>query len=459
MQLSLLQFDTDRERDIDEIHTATAIYTVPAEIEALLDSLGWPETGKRLLDPGAGNGGVVIGALSRIALLPDDVATASTAVKGYEFHAGAAQAARQWVTAHLVERGWTPATAAHAASKIVEVRDFLLSPVPLGEYDVIATSPPAWRRVRLPPGYRSEFDATVAPHAQADLLYAYLQRSADVLAPGGLIGLIASDRFLLNRGSAELRRRLGEVFTVRNVRRLDSSSAFYRPKTRTKGTPPRIHPVALVLDPGAGGLPLGCAPFTLDGHISVDGVALAELAHIQLAPWLGPDGIFVVRDPSRFPATSLVPVVEPDDIHPTEDKLTGSTRWALLTDPTPPPPAVLQHLDNHLHRMPQRGRRTVRWMPPESFSHRLPLAVEAIMVPRIAKRLRAILLPPGVMPVAHNLVVVSGRPASTIAAWLNDPRVQAQADATALRLENGYASFTATGLRALIIPHDLLTQE
>src|SRR3546814_1288256 len=42
--------------DIDQIHRGTAVYTALPEIEALLDLLEWPAHGKRLLDPGAGNG-------------------------------------------------------------------------------------------------------------------------------------------------------------------------------------------------------------------------------------------------------------------------------------------------------------------------------------------------------------------------------------------------------------------
>lgn len=102
--------------------------------------------------------------------------------------------------------------------------------------------------------------------------------------------------------------------------------------------------------------------------------------------------------------------------------------------------------------MPQRGRRATRWLPPETFSHRLPLAVDAVLVPRIAKRLTAIRLPAGFLPVNHNLVVVSGHAPEVVQGWLNAPEVQAQADAIALRLENGYASYTATLLRQLRIP-------
>jgi hypothetical protein len=109
--------------------------------------------------------------------------------------------------------------------------------------------------------------------------------------------------------------------------------------------------------------------------------------------------------------------------------------------------------------MSSRGRRKVRWVPPESFSHRLPLAVDAIMIPRIAKRLRAVPLPAGTLPGNHSLVVVSGRPPEEISRWLNHPAVQAQADALAPAIDNGYRSYTATLARALIIPRAAISAE
>jgi hypothetical protein len=40
--------------------------------------------------------------------------------------------------------------------------------------------------------------------------------------------------------------------------------------------------------------------------------------------------------------------------------------------------AVLAHLDATLGRMPLRGRRKVRWLPPETFAGRLPLDQDAV---------------------------------------------------------------------------------
>jgi len=456
MQQVALEFDTGLAADIDLIHSRTSIYTVPEECLALLDALGWPACGSDLLDPGAGNGAMVVAALSRLQLGEDDVAQAVRRVRGFEFHPGAAASARRHVAHHLLGRGWSPASAQAAAIQIIEVRDFLLSPVEVGRWTSAVSNAPYLRWTGLPPTYRAEFERHVEKHARGDLLFAYLQRLADVIDPRGSIGAIVSDRVLFNASSAELRRRLGARYAVRDARRLDAASAFYRPKSRRANTPPRVHPVSLVLDPSGVGRPLSAEPFHLSHAPPVTGIPLAQLARIQLAPWLGPEGIFVVRNRSSFPPEALVPVAAPDDILPLEDRLRPSSRWALVTHPQQEPhPSVLAHLDRELPRMSPRGRRAVRWLPPESFAHRLPLAVDAIMVPRIARRLRAIPLAAGVLPIDHGLVVVSGRRPDQVAEWLNHPAVQAQANALAPRLENGFMSLTATLLRALVVPTTL----
>ncbi len=456
MTAATLEAPSQRQLDIAAIHQATGIYTAIPEIEALLDQLDWPAQGRRLLDPGAGNGGFLVAALNRLNLAPDDVATATHRVHGYEFYPDALMDARCAVYDHLIGRGWTAPAAHRAAYEIVEDRDYLLSPVPSGEWDTIAANPPYWRLAKIPPGYRVDYEAIVPAHARADLLYAYLDRSADVVAAGGRIGLITADRWLLNSGSGELRRRIGARYRVTAVRRLDAESAFYRPKERRRGSVARVHPVSLILTSTGPGRTLGAQPFRLDPQPLVDGVPLREVAEIRLAPWLGPDGIFLVGADSGLPEEHLVPVVEPDDI--ADGVVQPARKWAIVTGDAVPPPAVLAHLDANLKRMPGRGRRTVRrWLPPEKFAGRLPLDRDAVLVPRIAKRLTGIRLPAGRLPINHGLVVISGFPVDEVMNMLNDPAVQAQADALALGVDGGYRSYTATLLRQLVIPRHHLT--
>ncbi|QAY80179.1 N-6 DNA methylase [Sphingosinicella sp. BN140058] len=447
-----------RAADIDKLHQGTAFYTAVPEIEALLDRLDWPNTGSRLLDPGAGNGGFVVSALARLNLAANDVATAATRVRGYEIHPGAATAARVNVRQHLTGRGWSLPAAIEAANQIIQTKDFLLSPVPVGVFDVIAANPPYWRLLsHLPPDspYRLDYEAIVPAHARADLLFAYLQRAMDIAAPAARMGLVTADRWLINSGSAELRERIGRVYSVLDIQRLDASSAFYRPKARTKGTPARVHPVSLILTPSAAGRPLTAAPFRIEQLPDVDGVPLRDLAQIRLAPWLGPEGIFYVRDRGDLPAARLVPCVEPEDIDPATDTIKGYSRWALKTDSARPEDCVVAHIEAGLDAMPKRGRRTPVWLPPERFDGKLPLDRDAVLIPRIAKRLRPILLPAGVMPINHNLVCLAGVDAPELMRMLNDPAVQEQADVLAVRLDGGYRSYTATLLRQLVIPRAL----
>jgi tRNA1(Val) A37 N6-methylase TrmN6 len=449
--------DGQREQDIAAIHHATGFYTVVPEIEALLDRLGWPSEGERLLDPGAGNGGFLVAALRRLDLDRDDITTAVRRVRGYEFYRGAVAEARAAVRDHLAGRGWSAAAAQRAALLIVEERDFLLSPVPAGEFDLIAANPPYWRLVNLPTAYRIDYEAVVEPHARADMLFAYLQQSANIVATGGRIGLITADRWLLNEGSAELRRRLGRRFRVTDVHKLDAESAFYHAKERKAGTAPRVTPVSLILTQGKEGRALDGRPFQLDEVPVVDGVPLPELARIRLAPWLGPDGIFLVdaatRD--RLPAEYLFPAVEPGDIG-RDDVIRETRRWVIRTTRGEPSAPVLAHLDSTLGRMPKGGRRVPRWLPPEPFAGKLPVDQDAVLVPRIATHLRAIRLPAGVIPANHQLVVVSGLPVPVMIAMLTDAAVQAQADALSRRVDGGYQDYTAKMLRQLVIPRDLV---
>ncbi|MGB3929452.1 MAG: N-6 DNA methylase [Sphingobium sp.] len=455
MQQTALAFGSQRDDDVDAIHQATALYTVEAECNALLDDLTWPASGGMLLDPGAGSGAMLVAAIKRLQPARNDPQALAERVRGYEFHPGAAEAARRNIAGYLIEAGWAGPAATAAAARIVETRDFLLSPVPVGEASAAFSNPPWLRYAGLPPAYRADFEAAVPAHARADLMHAYMERMAQVVRPGGQIGAILSDRFLFNEGAAALRARLGASFAVTAIRRLDASSAFFRPKTRRKGTAPRVHPVAIVLSSGANGRHLAAEPFRFEGDAPPPGVALGDLARIQIAPWIGPDGIFSVRNRAPFPGANLVPIVEPEDIDPHHDRIGPVRRWAFVTHPeTEPPESVLRHLEGQLERMPPRGRRRVRWVPPESFAHRLPLKEPAILVPRIAKTLRAIPLPPGVVPTGHNLVVVSGERPEVVSGWLRHPLVQAQALQHAPRLEGGYLSLTATFVRALIVPHD-----
>lgn len=398
---------------------------------------------------------MLVAALIALAPAPGDHDAASR-VHGVEFHAPSADRARTRLADVLSDLGWNAEQAETTALGMVETRDYLLDGRMPG-WDVVLANPPYWRRHNLPDGYRARFDAATDKATRGDLLHAYLDAMARDLASGGTMALVTSDRWLVNANASALRGRIGSVLRVAEARRLDSRSAFHRPKKRIRETPPRVHAVSLVLSPERGRV-MGCEPFLVDEPPAVEGVRFDNLVEMRLAPWLGPDGIFTIDDRKGLPAAVLAPCVEPVDICARTGAIGPTRRWAIVTGDEEPAPEVLAHLDANMHRMPPRGRRRVRWLPPERFDHHLPLSREAVLVPRIATRLRSVMLPPGHLPTNHSLCCVApdDLTADDIRMMLDDPRVQAQADALALRIESGFRSYTATLLRSLVIPHDAL---
>lgn len=458
-------FADDRQSAIEALHAQTALYTSLGIVDDLLMRVGWPQRAQRLIDPSCGDGAFLERAIARLFATRETAPTSASQlayrVQGWEIHRDAAAQARERIQTCLEGHGWPSSQAADAARAVVANRDFLTDgPGEDDRFDLVAGNFPYLRLANVPALLRDEYARTVPEYARADLLHSFLDRCARILTPTGEMVLVAADRFLFNVGAARLRAEIGRTFAIREMHRLDASTAFYRPKHRRAGTPPRIHPISIVLHPvERGGIPLTANPIYPGAETADDAsvARLGEIAEVRLAPWLGPEGIFVVRGDvaATLPREALVPAVDTDDIVD-GDVLGSPTRWAIQTTrDAQPDGAVARHLRASLDRMPPRGRRAEAWwLPPEPF-HRYPLDRHALLVPRIAKRLRAIPLAPGVLPLNHNLSVVAGDPAllARIAAAFQSERVQAWIRDRAARLENGYLSITTTLLKQL--PLDL----
>ncbi len=146
----------------------------------------------------------------------------------------------------------------------------------------------------------------VPRHASADLMHAYVARAAEIAATGGRIGLIASDRLLLNSSSGELRRRLGEQAFCRRP----ASTRMPNPRALSTQTTSGRLPARKVSDLGrshnrsvdANSQPIHC----VDDIETPTGESLDDLVNIELAPWLGPDGIFTAGSPTAFRSELLV---------------------------------------------------------------------------------------------------------------------------------------------------------
>jgi hypothetical protein len=453
-----------RAEAVEAIHAATALYTVGPIVEGLLDRVGWPERPGRLLDPCTGDGSFLVRALSRIETPPHDFASVRR-VHGWEIHPVAAEHAKRAVVHLLRTRGWPFCEAFAAAIEIISVGDFLTdSRIQHGEFSVIAGNPPYLRYGHLPDIFKEIYDLVIAEHARGDLLHSFLNTCVELLPDDGAIAFVSADRWLFNSTAAKLRESIGLRVGLSYIARLDPTTSFYRPKYRRRGSPPRIHPVEVILTPGARLI----SPITAtsispdDGTVTATaGPTLADVASVRIAPWLGPNGIFVIDDSTaaKMPRDQLIPAVDTDDIDPASDKLATPTRMAIVTSrAVEPTGAVKRHLLKQKHLLPKKCEGKPYWMPPETIT--LDTSRPSLLIPRIARRLRVVHLPAGILPVNHNLQVIDtkgGLSLAEIEAILTSAESHAWITRHAPRLENGFLSITTTLLRRLPIPHNFTT--
>lgn len=444
----------ERTSAIDALHAATALYTSTPVVEALLDRMGWPDADGRLLDPSSGDGSFLVCALSRIPTPAGDF-NALGRVQGWEMHPQAVEQARERIGDLLISRGWSEDEAARGAELVAHEGDFLTAD-PQGTFRFVAGNPPYLRWGHLPPVLKETWSPVLPDFARGDLLHAFLDRSVAIMPEDGVVGLVTSDRWLFNATTTGLRRTIGRKAGISHLARLDAATSFYRPKTRRKNSAPRVHPVEVVLRPlGVDMLALCGRPISPDGAFDEahEGPVLADVATVKLAPWLGPKGIFLLgsEQARALPEADLLPAVDSDDIDPETDLLGPPTRFAIRTTrDAEPAGAVREHLLSSRERMPKRGRLGRWWMPPEAIT--LPLDQPAILVPRIGKRIRAVRLPAGVLPVHHNLYVVAGqdgRSLDEIEGILLSEATQAWVARNAPRLEDGYLDIRAGLIRRI----------
>lgn len=449
---------SDRETAVDELHAATAIYTCEPVVDALLDHVPWPLAGRSLVDTSCGDGAFLRRALARLLSQQPGLTDAEllSRICGWEIHPFAADQARRELALVLGSHGYDSCRAARVADAMVRCGDFLTEGPKTPSFDAVVGNPPYLRMTNVPLLLRNEYETELPGYAQADLLHGFLDRCARVLRPDGVLAMVTSDRWFLNSGAAGLREAIGRVFRLAHLERIDVTSAFYRPKQRRAGSPPRVHPCAVVLKASEGS-PIGREPI-FPGATALTHPAtsrtLGDVCELRLAPWLGTPGIFLLdaETACTLPAEHLVPAVDTDDIR--QGKLLQPTRRAIRTSPgETPPQAVLDHLARSMPSMCARGLRSrCPWLPPEPF-YGWDLTQPSLLVPRIAKSLRPVLIPAGVLPVNHNISVVRAgqHTLEEIAGHLSSDRAAEWIHVAAARLENGYRSITTRLLRQLPI--------
>jgi hypothetical protein len=102
-------------------------------------------------------------------------------------------------------------------------RDELFSPP---GFDVVVANPPYVRTQVMGAEKSQEIAESFDLHGRVDLYFAFLEGIADVLVPGGVAGVIVSNRFMTTKSGSVVRERLLERFEVLHIWDLGDTKLF-----------------------------------------------------------------------------------------------------------------------------------------------------------------------------------------------------------------------------------------
>ncbi len=190
-----------------------AVFTRREVAEFILDLVGYTEDQPletyRLLEPACGHGDFLLPALARLlrvaarkqlspaALLP--------CIAAIEIHADSLHETRSRAAELLSANGIAGDDAALLLDRWLRPEDFLLADIP-GSFSHVVGNPPYLRSESIPPRLMAEYRARYATiFDRADLYIPFFERGLKLLAPGGKLGYICSDRWMKNRYGAPLR--------------------------------------------------------------------------------------------------------------------------------------------------------------------------------------------------------------------------------------------------------------
>jgi methylase of polypeptide subunit release factors len=186
------------------------------------------ERGKplRLLDPATGDGELLTSLLGLLA---------ERGVRGVEVHGFETDvAALNTATSRIRERFPDAVVHFQCGSFLDFVleqarpgdRGGLFEPTSTPLYDLIIANPPYVRTQIMGAEQAQQLASQFGLAGRVDLYYAFVIAMAHVLRPGGIGGIIVSNRFMTTRSGAALRHAIRDHFTIRHVWDLGDTKLF-----------------------------------------------------------------------------------------------------------------------------------------------------------------------------------------------------------------------------------------
>ncbi len=216
-----------------------AVYTRVEVVEFLLDLCGYdadrPLHRLVLLEPAFGEGDFLLPAVDRLldayfrhGGAPHRAARdLERAVVAVELHEASFRSTRERLVERLQSRGLDPAPARGLADAWLVHDDFLLADLP-GRVDVAVGNPPYVRQERIPRELLAEYRRRYSTlYDRADLYVPFFERCLDLLAPGGRLGFICSNRWMKNRYGGPLREKIARSFELQVHVDMVQADAFH----------------------------------------------------------------------------------------------------------------------------------------------------------------------------------------------------------------------------------------
>lgn len=224
-----------------KLHRMTRVYTTREVVDCTLDAIGWTADRdlrtQRLLEPGAGGGAFVVEAARRLVLAArarsgsPDWSALERAIVAYEVADDAVEEIQRRTMEVLTQAGVPATKAEQLLDQWIRHRDFILTEEidRHGSFSHVAGNPPYARWTKLPALLRDLYEAALPPPvATGDVCVPFIGRSADLLAPGGRLALIASDRWTKTQYGEGLRQHLSGRFALSAHIEIHEVSAFDR---------------------------------------------------------------------------------------------------------------------------------------------------------------------------------------------------------------------------------------
>ncbi len=190
-----------------------AVFTRQEVAEFILDLVGYTEDQPletyRLLEPSCGHGDFLLPALERLLRVASrrqlKPAALSSCIVAVEIHVDSQHETRSRAAELLSAHGIANDDAEHLLDHWLSFGDFLLTDIP-GSFSHVVGNPPYLRPESIPPRLMAEYRARYTTiFDRADLYIPFFERGLKLLAPGGKLGYICSDRWMKNRYGAPLR--------------------------------------------------------------------------------------------------------------------------------------------------------------------------------------------------------------------------------------------------------------